>query len=278
MVGSTKTRPAEYYDRHQFLYNWFWSRSALHYGLWSAGVTSLVAAIERTNDAVIETAQVTADDHVFDLGSGTGGTAVRLAQQTGCRVTGMTISPKQHRQARQLSERAGVADRVTFVLGNFEDRLPFPDGSFTVVTAIESFCHAHDKPAVLKEIHRVLRPGGRTIMIDGFLSSRILSQAEQHRYDICRLGWQVPSLWPYDELSELFKTAGFDLVARSDRTADIVPSSNRIRMLGLMTIVPAWLLTALRVAPLLDNARCMIAQRGMFDGVAKYGIVTAVAR
>ncbi len=225
-----QTEPREYYERHQFLYDHFWSRSALHYGLWSEGVGSLRAAVERTNHVVSQQLNITAADQVLDLGSGTGGTAVSIARTTGCRVTGITISPRQQRQATRHAADEGLADRVTFVLGDFEKQLPFSDGVFTAVVAIEAFCHAHDKQDVLRELFRVLAPGGRIAIVDGFLTKEVPMPYEQRIYDVCRKGWQVPSLATVEGMYGMLRRAGFTESTWDDHTREVIRSSERIRL------------------------------------------------
>lgn len=270
-----RTTPNEYYERHQFLYNWFWSRSALHYGFWTKETRTLSDAIEHANHVISTYLSITATDHVLDLGSGTGGTSVSLACETGCRVTGITISPRQQRQSTQHAVDNGVADRVTFVVDDFEKPLPFLDGAFTAVVAIEGFCYAHDKQKMLFELFRALAPGGRIAIADGFLTRETMSLMEQKCYDICRKGWQVPSLTTVACMYDMLQRAGFDDLTWNDYTPEVIRSSERIRWLGYLTVIPAWLLTVFRILPLYDNSRSMIEQRKMFDGVAQYGIVTA---
>jgi len=270
--------PRDYYEQHQWLYNLLWSTSALHYGFWTAGTTSLAAAIENVNVVVAEKLDLGRADHVLDLGSGTGGTSIALARDVGCRVTGITISPRQLAQARRNAHQAGVADRVDFILGNFEFPLTLPSSSFSAVVAIEGFCYAHDKFQMLKNLRPLLSAGARVVIVDGFLATTTLTSDQQRLYNLCRRGWQVPSLITMNELQTMMTAAGFRDIQSADHTTEILPSSRRINRLGKFIVGPAWLLARLKVvSPLLyDNARCMIAQAKMFDRIAQYRIVTAV--
>jgi len=71
-------------------------------------------------------------------------------------------------QARARAARAGLAGRVAFhTLDDLGYKaLPFPDGSFQAVTFFESVCHVPDKPALFRELARVLAPGGRLGCMD----------------------------------------------------------------------------------------------------------------
>lgn len=87
----------------------------------------------------------------------------------------------------------------------------------------------------------------------------------------------MPALLPVADVPEFLERVGFERVAVRNETHSILRSSNRIRRLGFLTYLPAWIVTNLRIIPLLDNAKCMIAQRNMFDGAAMYAIVSARA-
>ncbi len=101
--------------------------------------------------------------HVLEAGSGTGGLALELAQR-GCRVTVVDIVP---RCVRDVLHAAGQAGRT--LQGAVADlfSLPFADGSFDVV--FNSGVMEHFEPDVLQrgihELSRVLRPGGRLIVV-----------------------------------------------------------------------------------------------------------------
>ena len=70
-------------------------------------------------DALIRTAGVTATDHVLEIGCGWGSMAVRAAQTTGCRWTGITVSKQQLAEATARVEAAGLADRVTLLFCDY---------------------------------------------------------------------------------------------------------------------------------------------------------------
>ncbi|WP_279389255.1 methyltransferase domain-containing protein [Streptomyces sp. BK205] len=106
-------------------------------------------------------------DHVLDLGCGVGGPGLRVVERTGARLTGISISEEQVKTANRLAEEAGRADRAVFRRADAME-LPFEDGSFDAVMALESIIHMPDREQVLTEVARVLRPGGRLVLTDVF--------------------------------------------------------------------------------------------------------------
>lgn len=266
----------EYFQRTQFLYNLLWSKLALSYGLWVPGTKSVAEAIERQFQFVQNTLGLTADDQVLDLGSGTGGCAIRLAQLTNCRVTGLTLSEKQITQANRLAQRVGVDQLVSFQRIDFEQPLPFSAGTFSRVYSIEALCYAVNKKAVLAEIWRLLKPGGKFLCLDGFLRTGKLSPPEWSSYQTCLSGWRVPGLATKDEFLRSLWSVGFNSVRYQEKTNLVIPSSQRIHQLGLWLWPVTSLLSTLRLIPrsLHQNTLTMIEQRQAFKTFAEYGIVT----
>jgi SAM-dependent methyltransferase len=123
----------------------------------------MLAGRGRIGRLVADLAVVGRDDRVLDVGCGPGG-AAREAARRGGEVTGVDPSPLMLRLARLLS-RGRSGQRITFKKGTAE-ALPLDDESMSVAWAISSAHHWADVPAGLREIHRVLRPGGRLIIAE----------------------------------------------------------------------------------------------------------------
>jgi O-methyltransferase StaMB len=145
------------------------SGNNLHVGYWDDpnSEISLAEATDRLTDVMTEKLKIGDGSHVLDVGCGIGGPGVRIAQLTGARVTGISVSQEQIRLANSLAESAGVSERVRFQQANAME-LPFPTQSFDAAIAIESFFHMPDRGQVLVQIGRSLRPGGRLVLTDSF--------------------------------------------------------------------------------------------------------------
>jgi cyclopropane-fatty-acyl-phospholipid synthase len=84
-------------------------------------------------DRICRKLELTADDHLLEIGSGWGGFAIYAAQNYGCRVTTTTISRKQYDYTRQQIEAAGLTDRITILCEDYRALI----GSFDKLVSIE---------------------------------------------------------------------------------------------------------------------------------------------
>jgi len=122
---------------------------------------SLVNRNPDSNIVIVELASLTADDRFLDVGCGPGA-ALEHAAATGAKVAGVDPSPSMVDRA---SKRVPTAD----VQVASAEELPFPDDHFTVVVNVASFHHWADRDAGLREILRVLAPGGRLHVMEGMI-------------------------------------------------------------------------------------------------------------
>ncbi|MEP6909309.1 MAG: class I SAM-dependent methyltransferase [Actinomycetota bacterium] len=98
-------------------------------------------------------------DEVLDVATGTAAVAIELARQKGCNVVGLDQSGEMLEAGRRRVEEAGLADRIQLVEGSAE-RLPFEDESFDGLTFTYLLRYVDDPAATLRELARVVRPGG----------------------------------------------------------------------------------------------------------------------
>jgi cyclopropane-fatty-acyl-phospholipid synthase len=97
-------------------------------------------------------------DHVLEIGCGWGGFAEHAAKRHGCRVTGVTISERQHAYAVERIARAGLADRVSILLQDYR-RIT---GRFTKIASIEMIEAVGERflDAFFRRCDELLEPGG----------------------------------------------------------------------------------------------------------------------
>ncbi len=122
--------------------------------------------------------------HMLDIGCGMGGKTVWYAEAGAERVFGIDIDMRHTRQSKIFAAARGVEDRVHIARGDAM-RLPFADRQFSVVTANDSMEHFADPAAALRELGRVLEPGGRLYLY--FTPYR--SPLGSHLYDYVKIPW-----------------------------------------------------------------------------------------
>ena len=106
-----------------------------------------------------------ASTRVLDLGCGIGGPARFLASTLGSRVTGVDLSPDFIDAAKYLTARSGLADRVTFQVGDAL-HLPFEKETFDAVFLQHVAMNVQDRSTLYAEVRRILAPGGRFATYD----------------------------------------------------------------------------------------------------------------
>jgi SAM-dependent methyltransferase len=135
--------------------------------------------------AVLDRLEVGAGETLLDMGSGIGGPARQAARRLGCEVVGVDLTPAFVDAARTLSRMCGMDGRVRFEVGSVTS-LPLDDGSMDGAMMLHVGMNVPDKPGLMREARRVVRPGRRFVV-----------------YDVMRLGRRGPEFpVPWAEHSE----------------------------------------------------------------------------
>ena len=192
----------------------------VHHGLWTTRGDPPWLAARALAERVAAEARVSPGGAVVDVGCGYGATARLLARERGASVTGLTLSAAQAAAAPPCE---GVTILVRDWLAN-----GLPDGAFDAAIAIESLSHMAGKPRVVGELARVVRPGGRAVVVDWLARERPTAAQRRLLLDpICREG-RLPELLPASAYAALLREHGFavrgfdDLSRRSARTWGVV--------------------------------------------------------
>jgi demethylmenaquinone methyltransferase / 2-methoxy-6-polyprenyl-1,4-benzoquinol methylase len=175
-------------------------------------------------------------DVVLDVATGTAAVAIELARRYGCSVVGADQSPEMLAEGRARVDRAGLGERIRLERARAEE-LPFEDASFDALTFTALLRYVDDPAATLRELARVVRPGGRLASLDFFIPEAALLRVLWNVYvdiglpflgSLVSTGWEEvgrflgPSIrsfyaaYPLERILALWRDAGIaDVHART---------------------------------------------------------------
>ena len=162
-VKGSRRNIEAHYDLGNDFFSLFLDRTMTYSsGIYEKPHTTLEEAQTEKLRAILEKAGVTAGDHVLEIGCGWGSFAIEAGRNTGCRVTGITISKQQLEFARARVREAGLEDRVTLKLLDYR----YLDGLYDKVVSIEMLeAVGHRNLGTWFAIcNRVLKPGGKAVV------------------------------------------------------------------------------------------------------------------
>lgn len=144
---------------------------------------------------------------VLDIGCGVGGPAIYAAQEYGCHVTGIDLTPEFIKLARERADAAGLAHLLDFQTVN-AGRLGFDGESFDAAIMFHTGMNVPNKAEVYAEIARVLKPGGTFLIYDILALGNLTNMSFP-------VPWaktpQTSFLEPLEAIEDYLKDAGFTI-------------------------------------------------------------------
>jgi SAM-dependent methyltransferase len=153
----------------------------------------------------------------LDVACGSGGPALRIAVLTGCSVCGIDVHELAVSTAKVLAAQRGLEPRAEFRVVDAAGQLPFPAASFDAITCIDAINHLPERPRVIADWVRLLKPGGRLLFTDPITVTGPLTNAEIEVRSAAGFYAFVPP--GYDE--SMIARAGLRLLACEDVTANM---------------------------------------------------------
>lgn len=268
----------DYYAATENAYKDSWDLNnslAIHYGYWDEKVKTFPESLLRMNEVMMEAAQIKSTDKVLDAGCGIGGSSIYLAEKIGCNVTGISLSERQIQHARRLAKEKKVEEQVSFEVTNY-CATTFPDASFDVVWGCESICYADSKELFIKEAYRLLKPGGRLVVADGFVTKFENNDNPTIRNWI--EGWQVNYLESPERFRDFMSDVGFKDISYKDISKYTAHSSQRLyKFYFLANLYLAWkTITFSNRSTEMQRkniAACKHQYFGLKQGLWQYGLI-----
>lgn len=173
---------ARHYDQLDRFYREVWGEH-VHHGYWRTGRETPEEAVRALVDLVIERGRLQRGMSVLDVGCGYGATSRILACEKEALVTGLTLSPAQQRHAERMT---APARNPVFLVEDWL-RNQRASASHDAVIGIECTEHMADKAHAYAEMARVLKPGGRMVVVAWAAADHRTSWQDQHLMEpICR--------------------------------------------------------------------------------------------
>ena len=164
---------------------------------------------------LIELSGATQDSTVLDLACGPGIVACEFAKHAK-HVTGIDITPAMIEQAKKRQQENHL-DNVEWKIGDVTS-LPFPDHSFSTVVTRYSFHHFENPKAVLAEMIRVCKPGGKVLVADVVLPAEKVEKYDA--LELIRDPSHVHAL-THSEMAEVFKTSSLKSIETANYKVEI---------------------------------------------------------
>ena len=217
----------------------------MHFGFFRWGLNPLdrEVMLEQMNLEVLRRLDLDGRvlSRILDMGCGLGATLRSIARRVpAAEVHGITLVPWQFEQGNALNIALRHTNSIRLTLGDYE-HTRYPSASFDAVCAIESSCYATgaNKSAFGREAHRLLRPGGRLVVADGFLGPGKLRGLQKRIFGKLCDCWAIDTLGEIGPFTRELERIGFRDLTIERMQAHVAPSVLHVPWVTLKFLVTA---------------------------------------
>lgn len=204
-----------YTETHELLEKlWAGEARMIHFGYYpdpsdTTSITQQESLIETVRQAA-ERLHLEEGDYVLDAGCGLGGPAVWVAKTYKVRVQGISNLQLHVDKATEHAQANGVLgpEGCQFEVGDYT-QTRFDDATFDAIMCIESVCYSRNKQAVLRELYRILKPGGRISILDAFRTKRDNPAKDEKVMKSWLKGWGAYDIDTIEEFTAKAQQVGF---------------------------------------------------------------------
>lgn len=217
----------EFYDASSGLWEQVWGEH-MHHGYYGADGSLKKERREAQIDLIeelLDWANVEPTATILDVGCGIGGSSLYLAAKFRASVTGITLSPNQASRATQRARAAGLSEFTRFLVADALE-MPFADDSFDFVWSLESGEHMPDKTKFMQEMCRVLKPGGKLLMVTWCHrptdEQPLTEDEQQHLQEIYRV-YCLPYVISLPEYEQIARSLPLQNIQTADWSTAVAP-------------------------------------------------------
>lgn len=188
-VSGSRKNISAHYDLGNDFFQTFLDKTLLYScGIYKTKNDTLTKAQLNKISTIIEQANITPKDHVLEIGSGWGGFAVEAVKRTGCRVTTITLSRKQHDYVTSLIKKEKLENKIKVILKDYRHM----EGSFDKIVSIEMLeAVGHENfRHFFSALERLLKPAGIAVI-------QVITTPDHHFKDyLRRIDWIQKHIFP----------------------------------------------------------------------------------
>lgn len=220
----TRDSVRTYYEQNTRLFTAFGNSNTaqnIHRAVWTEGAKTFEEALNVTNEWIRQEIVSVAPSHaqIADLGCGVGAGLFyifpRLTEPE--YAVGVTLSPLQARLAGRSARGLNLSSQILFIESDFTC-VPLEKECLDAVFSVEAIAHALDPESYFCEASRLLRAGGRLILLDDYRASRTLMHEEEEWLNSFMKGWHVPGVRTVEQSDTFAKKYNLQLIRNDDLT------------------------------------------------------------